>query len=264
MRTVFHEEADHTVDHQVWFALGVLLGNGIGCLLAVFCLSRMTDPRRSPRNRLFLVVVAAWALVETARDDMLFVAATAIHMSDYEVHFFLAPSMGLTVFAVLLTSCVFWLAARRPRPVWTIGGGTAVGLLLAAMSVQAAFSGRTGSAMTIDVAGTAVVAGGLAAVTATAVWLGTGATTRSAVATAVTLLAVCLTVAQYMIAHDVTTDPRITVDSDAGINPIQLAVFTAVAFGVRAIALTIMSMIDEGHRDLELDEIPANSPARRF
>jgi 4-amino-4-deoxy-L-arabinose transferase-like glycosyltransferase len=237
------------VDHQVWFVLGVLLGNAIGCLLAVFCLARMTDERRSRRNRLLLVLVAAWALVETARDDMLFVAATAMHMSDYEVHFFLAPSMLLTVFAVLFTATVFWFTAARPRPSWTIGGGFAVGLLLAAMSVQAAFSGRTGAAMSIDAADTAVLAAGLGAVTAGTVWLATGATRRSAVATAATLLAVCLTIAQYLVTKEMATDPTVTDDSDVGINPIQLAVFTAVAFGVRAVALMIMSMIDESHRE---------------
>ncbi|MFG2038435.1 hypothetical protein [Dactylosporangium sp. NPDC048998] len=254
-----HEEAEHAVDHRVWFVLGVLLGNGVGCLLAVFCLVRMTDQRRTVRNRLLLVLIGSWALVETARDDMLFVAATAIHMSDYQVHFFLAPSMALTAVAVLFTMAVFWLAAARPRPLWTVGGGTAVGLLLAATSLQAAFSGRTGSAMSIDIVNAAVIAAGLGAMTGIAVRLGTGATSRPAIATAVTLLAICLTIAQYLIAGEVTTDPSIAVDSDAGIDPIQLAVFTAVAFGVRAIVLTFMSMIDESRPEPLVDHVDARS-----
>ncbi|GAA2616003.1 hypothetical protein GCM10010399_53700 [Dactylosporangium fulvum] len=243
------------MDYQVWFVLGVLLGNGVGCLLAVFCLVRMTDQGRTVRNRLLLVLVGSWALVETARDDMLFVAATAIHMSDYQVHFLLAPSMVLTVFAVLFTTAVFWLAATRPRPLWTVGGGTAVGLLLGAMSLQAAHAGRTGSAVSIDLVNSLVIAAGLGAATGVSVWLGTGATRRSAIATAVTLLAICLTIAQYRIAGEVTTDPSITVDSDAGIDPIQLGVFTAVAFGVRAIALTVMSMIDESRPEPLVEQV---------
>ncbi|WP_238013701.1 hypothetical protein KZZ52_54875 [Dactylosporangium sp. AC04546] len=242
------------MDYQVWFVLAALLGNGVGCMLAVFCLVRMTDQRRTTRNRLLLVLVAAWVLVETARDDMLFVAATAIHMSDYQVHFFLAPSMVLTVFSVLFTAGVFWLAANRPRPLWTIGGGTAVGLLLGAMSVQAAFAGRAGSAMSIDIVSTSLIAAGLGAVTGVFVWLSTGATRRSAMATAVALLAICLTIAQYWIAAEVTTDPSIPVDSTVGIDPIQLGIVTAVAFGVRAIALTFMSMMDENHPEPLVDQ----------
>jgi hypothetical protein len=239
------KEDEPTVDHQIWFVPGVLLGNGVGCLLAVFCLVRMTDQRRTTRSRLLLVVAASWALVETARDDMLFVAATAIHMSDYQVHFFLAPSMILTVLAVAFTSGVLWLVAKHPHPVWTAGAGTAVGLLLGAMSLQAAVAGRTGSALSIDLADSLMIAAGLGVATGISVWLGTGATRRSAVATAVTLLTICLTIAQYRIANVVTTDPSILTDTDAGIDPIQLGVFTAVAFGVRAIALTVMSIIDE-------------------
>lgn len=238
------------MDQQFWFVLGVLLGNGVGCLLAVFCLVRMTDQGRPVRSRLLLVLVASWALVETARDDMLFVAATAIHMSDYQVHFFLAPSMVLTVFAVAFTAGVLWLVAKHPHPVWTAGAGTAIGLLLGVMCLQAALAGRTGSALSIDTADSVVVTAGLGVATGIAVWLGTGATRRSAVATAVTLLAICLTVAQYRIAAVVTTDPSVVVDSDAGIDPIQLGVFTAVAFGIRAIALTVMSIIDEGSPEL--------------
>ncbi|UWZ35827.1 hypothetical protein Drose_32830 [Dactylosporangium roseum] len=215
----------------------------------------MTDQRRTARNRLLLILAGSWALVETARDDMLFVAATAIHMSDYQVHFLLAPSMVLTVFAVLFTMTVFWLAATRPRPLWTIGGGTAVGLLLGAMSLQAAFAGRTGSAMSIDVADSLVIAAGLGAVTGFAVWLGTGATRRSAVVTAVTLLTICLTIAQYRIAAEMTTGPSIPVDSDAGFDPIQLGVFTSVAFGVRAITLTVMSMIDENRPEPLVEQV---------
>ncbi len=239
------QEAEHAVDYQVWFVLGVLLGNGVGCLLAVFCLVRMVDQRRTVRNRLLLVLVASWALVETARDDMLFVAATTIHMSDYQVHFFLAPSMVLTVFTVLTTGTLLWFVAKYPHPVWAAGAGTAIGLLLGVMSLQAALAGRTGSALSVDVVDSVVTTAGLGVATGIAVWLGTGATRRSAMATAVTLLAICLTIAQYRIANGVTTDPSVTVDSDMGIDPIQLGIFTAVAFGVRAIVLTVMSMIDE-------------------
>jgi hypothetical protein len=153
--------------------------------------------------------------------------------------------MVLTVFAVLFTAGVLWLAATRPQPVWTAGAGTAIGLLLGAMGLQAAVAGRTGSAMSIDIVDSLVIAAGLGVATGIAVWLGTGATRRSAIATAATLMTICLTIAQYRIAEAVTTDPSIPVDSDAGIDPIQLGVFTAVAFGVRAIALTVMSMIDE-------------------
>lgn len=240
------EEAEPAVDYQIWFVLGVLLGNGVGCLLAVFCLAQMTDQGRTVRNRLLLVFVASWALVETARDDMLFVAATAIHMNDYQVRFFLAPSMILTVFAVLFTAGVLWLVAKHPHPVWTAGAGTAVGLLLGVMSLQAALAGRTESAMSIDVVDALVITAGLGVATGISAWLGTGATRRSAIATAVTLLTICLTLAQYRIASIVTTDPSIVIDSNAGIDPIQLGVFTAVAFGVRAIALTVISIINEG------------------
>ncbi|GAA1506731.1 hypothetical protein GCM10009827_020720 [Dactylosporangium maewongense] len=242
------------MDHQILFVLGVLLGNAVGCLLAVFCLVRMTDQRRSARSRLLLVLVASWALVETARDDMLFVAATAIHMSDYQVHFFLAPSMVLTVLAVAFTAGVLWLVAKHPHPVWTAGAGTAVGLLLGVMSLQAALAGRTSSALSIDTVNALVVAAGLGVATGISVWLGTGATRRSTIATAVTLLAICLTIAQYRIASVVTTDPSIQVDSDAGIDPIQLGVFTAVAFGIRAIALTVMSIIDESSLEPSPDQ----------
>ncbi|MFF5233922.1 hypothetical protein [Dactylosporangium sp. NPDC000521] len=242
------------MDHQILYVPGVLLGNGVGCLLAVFCLVRMTDQRRTVRSRLLLVLAASWALVETARDDMLFVAATAIHMSDYQVHFFLAPSMILTVLAVAFTTSVLWLVAKHPHPVWTAGAGTAVGLLLGAMSLQAALAGRTGSALSIDITDSLVITAGLGVATGVSVWLGTGATRRSAIATAVTLLTICLTIAQYRIADVVTTDPSIPVDSDAGIDPIHLSVFTAVAFGVRAIALTVMSIIEESRPELSPEQ----------
>lgn len=239
------EEAEHAVGDQIWYVLGVLLGNGVGCLLAVYCLVRMTDQRRTARNRFLLVLMASWALVETARDDMLFVAATAIHMNDYQVHFFLAPSMALTVIAVAFTTSVLWLVAKHPHPVWTAGAGTAVGLLLGVMCLQAALAGHTGSALSIDVVDSVVVTAGLGIATGISVWLGTGATRRSAIATGITLLTVCLTIAQYRIASVVTTDSSIAVDSNIGFDPIQLGVFTAVAFGVRAIVLTVISMIDE-------------------
>ncbi|MFB9185194.1 hypothetical protein ACFFX1_44345 [Dactylosporangium sucinum] len=180
-------------------------------------------------------------------------------MSDYQVHFLLAPSMALTVVAVLVTTGVLWLVSTHPGPLWTVGRGTAIGLLLGAVSLQAAFAGRTGSAVSIELVNALVITAGLGAATGVAVWLGTGATRRSAVATAVTVLAICLTIAQYRIAAEVTTDPSITVDSSAGFDPIQLGVFTAVAFGVRAIALTVMSMIDEGRQEplveAEVDQV---------
>ncbi len=245
-RSRIRKEAEQAVDQRIWYVLGVLLGNGVGCLLAVYCLVRMTDQQRTGRSRFLLVLVASWALVETARDDMLFVAATAIHMNDYQVHFFLAPSMALTVIAVAFTASVFWLVAKHPHPVWTAGAGTAVGLLVGVMCLQAALAGRTGSALSIDVADSVVVTAGLGVATGISVWLATGATRRSAVVTAITLLTICLTIAQYRIASVVTTDPSTVVDSNIGIDPIQLGVFTAVAFGVRAITLTVISMLDEG------------------
>jgi hypothetical protein len=95
--------SSHGPDSHTRFFLGALLGNGVGCLLAVFCLVRVTDQRRTVRSRLLLVLAASWALVETARDDMLFVAATAIHMSDYQVHFFLAPSTLIPLEGLLVS-----------------------------------------------------------------------------------------------------------------------------------------------------------------
>lgn len=232
------------MESVVWF-VGALLGNGIGCLLAVFCLVRTTDQRRTARNRFVLVFIGSWALVETARDDTLLVAAASIHADDYQVRFFLAPSMVLTAVAVAFTTIVLWLVAARPRPAGRIAGGVAIGLLLAAISLQAALSGRTGSTTSIDVVTVAAAAAGLGVATGITVWLATGAAGRPATATAVALPAICLTVAEYLITGALTADSSATADSNLGLNPIHLVVFTAVAFGVRAIVLTVMSMVDD-------------------
>ena len=233
------------VVYNPWYVIGVFLANGIGCVLTVFCLVRMTDKRRSTGNRAFLVFVAAWILVETARDDMLFVAATAIHLEDSQVQFFIAPSMLLTVVAVLFTAAVLGIAARNPRPLWTAGGGAAIGLLIGAVSVQAATSGRTGAAMSIDATESAIIALGLAVVIAVTIRLATGATTRPPMASSIMLLAICLTIGQYLMVGEVMTDPTVPGDYDAGLASIPLIAFTAVAFGIRTIALTLMSLTDE-------------------
>jgi hypothetical protein len=238
------------VVYSPWYIVGVFLANGIGCVLTVFCLVRMTDKRRSVANRAFLVFVAAWIIVETARDDMLFVAATAIHLEDSQVRFFIVPSMLLTVVAVLFTAAILGAAARNPRPLWTAGGGAAIGLLIGAVNVQAATSGRTGAATSIDPVDSAVIVLVLAAVIAITIRLATGATTRPPMAGSIMLLAICLTIAQYLTVGEVLTDPSVPGDYDAGLDSIPLIAFTAVAFGIRTIALTVLSITDEG--DLEL------------
>jgi hypothetical protein len=237
------------VTYNLAYIFGVFIANGIGCVLAVFCLVRMTDERRSTGNRAFLVLAAAWGLVETARDDTLFVMVTAVHLRDDQMHFFLAPGLGLTVLAMLIAVAVLGAAAVRPGALRTVTAGVTVGLLTAAMVVQSALSGRSGYAVSIDGTGAAVVAAGLAVVTAVSVWLATGATSRWAMSIPIMVLATCMTGAMYLVAGQVTVDPRATNDDDSGVTTLQLILITSVAFGLRAIALTIISLTDEGRVD---------------
>jgi hypothetical protein len=237
------------VVYDIWFVLGVFVANAIGCVLAVFCLVRMADPRRSAGNRIFLVVAAAWGVVETARDDALFVMATAVYLRDDQVRFFLAPSMALTVVSVAVTAVAFWMAARHPRPLWTATAGVTAGLLTGAMVVQSALAGRTGHVTSVDVPAAVAIAGGLAVVTALSVWLATGATARWRVAIPIMVLAIGMTGAQYLVAGKITFDLSTMVDDEIGVNAIHLIFFTVAAFGVRTIALMFLSMTDEGRAE---------------
>ncbi|WP_432994190.1 hypothetical protein [Dactylosporangium sp. CA-233914] len=239
--------------YSFWFIVGVFLANGIGCVLTVFCLVRMTDRRRSNANRAVLVAGAAWGIIEAARDDALFVVATAVHLRDDRVRFFLAPGLVLTVVSMLIAVAVLGLAAANPTAPRKIGAGVTVGLLTAGMIVQSTLSGRTGFALSIDAPRAAAIAVGFAAVAAVSVWLATGATARWAMATPIMVLAACLTLAQYLIAGEVTTDPTAAVDDESGLGAIQLIFFSAVTLGVRAIALTVLSMTDEGRVDDDRD-----------
>ncbi|MFI5911897.1 hypothetical protein [Dactylosporangium sp. NPDC051541] len=237
---------DAPVVYNVWFILGVLVSNGIGCVLSVFCLVRMTDERRSFGNRAFLVVAAAWGIVETARDDALFVIATAVHLRDDSVVFFLAPSLALTVLSILIASAILGLAASHPQPLWTVAAGVTVGLLTGGMVVQAVLAGRSGYAVSIDVPAAIATAAGLAAVTALCVWLATGATVRWRMSVPILVLAVSMTTAQYLLAAEVNTDLTAVEDNPTGMSPLQLIFICVAAFGVRTIALTLLSITDEG------------------
>ncbi|MFB9446708.1 hypothetical protein Dvina_23580 [Dactylosporangium vinaceum] len=234
------------VVYNIWFILGVFISNGIGCVLSVFCLVRMTDARRSFANRAFLVLAAAWGIVETARDDALFVIATAIHLRDDSVVFYLAPSLALTVVSIGLACAVLGVAAANPRPVWTVTAGATVGLLTGGMAVQAVLAGRSGYAVSIDVPAAVATAAGLAAVTAAAVFLATGATARWRMTGPILVLALCMTVAQYLLAAEVNTDLSAVEDNAIGMSPLQLIFICVAAFGVRTIVLTLLSITDEG------------------
>ncbi|WP_433088382.1 hypothetical protein ACQP1P_20450 [Dactylosporangium sp. CA-052675] len=232
--------------YSPWYVLGVFLANGIGCVLTVFCLVRMTDERRSTANRVVLVVGAAWGLIETARDDALFVLATAIHLRDDQVRFFLAPGLALTVGTVLISIVVLGVAAAWPRPLWTVAAGVTVGLLTSAMIVQSMLSGRSGYVTSINAPAAVAIAAGLTAVVAAAVSLATGATQRWRTAVPIVAVALVMTVAQYLMAGQVTIDFSATVDDAAGASPLTLIFITVAAFGVRMIALLLLSLTDEG------------------
>ncbi|WP_433222022.1 hypothetical protein ACQP00_22335 [Dactylosporangium sp. CS-047395] len=237
------------VEYNVWYIIGVFIANGIGCVLAVFALVRMTDERRSTGNRAFLVVAAAWGLIETARDDALFVLATAVHLRDDGVRFFLAPGLGLTVLSMLIAIAVLGIAAARPRPLWTIIAGVTVGLLTAAMVVQSVLSARTGYAVSIDVPAAVAIAAGLAVVTSASVFLATGATARRRMSVPIMVLAVCMTAAQYLLAGEILTDLSSVVDSEIGVGAIEVIFISAATFFVRTLGLTVVSMTDEGRVD---------------
>nr|BFE57584.1 hypothetical protein GCM10020063_021100 [Dactylosporangium thailandense] len=232
--------------YSPWYVLGVFLANGTGCVLTVFCLVRMTDERRSTANRALMVVGAAWGLIETARDDALFVLATAVHLRDDQVQFFLAPGLALTVGTILISIVVLGVAAAWPRPLWTVAAGVTVGLLTSAMIVQSMLSGRSGYVTSINASAAVAIAAGLTTVIATAVYLATGATRRWRRAGPIMVVALAMTVAQYLMAGQVTVDFTATVDDAAGASPITLIFITVAAFGVRMIALTLLSITDEG------------------
>jgi hypothetical protein len=249
-----------TVVYSPWYILGVFLANGIGLVLTVFCLVRMVDVRRSTGNRAVLVVGAAWGLIETARDDALFVLVTAVHLRDDRVQFFLAPGLALTVGAMLIAIAVLGVAAARPRPLWTVCAGVTVGLLTSAMVVQSVLSARSGYVTSIDVPDVVTVAAGLTAVITVAVWLATGATERWAMATPIMVVAAVLTVAQYLMAGEVTVDLSATVDEAIGASPLALIFITVAALGVRMIALTVLSITDDDRAE---DAAEAYGGARR-
>ncbi|WP_433063347.1 hypothetical protein [Dactylosporangium sp. CS-033363] len=237
------------VEYNVWYIIGVFIANGVGCVLAVFALVRMTDERRSVGNRAFLVVAAAWGLIETARDDALFVLATAVHLRDDGVRFFLAPGLGLTVLAMLIAIAVLGIAAARPRPLWTITAGVTVGLLTGAMVVQSVLSARTGYAVSIDVPAAVAIAAGLAVVTSVSVFLATGTTVRWRMSVPIMVLAACMTAAQYLLAGQIRTDLSAIVDSEIGVGAIEVIFISAATFFVRTLGLTVVSMTDEGRVD---------------
>ena len=237
------------VVHNAGFMLGVFLANGIGCVLAVFCLVRMADKRRSTGNRALLVFAAAWAVIETARDDALFVVATAVHLRDDQVRFVLLPGFGLTVVAMLIAVAAFGVAATWPRPVWTVTAGVTVGLLTAAMIVDSCLAGHTGFAESVDAPRAAAIAVGLAAVFGAAVRLATGATERWAMASTILGLAATLTAGQYLMAGQVTVDTTTATATDTGVDSIRLLLFTTIAFGIRTILLTLMSLADDDRGD---------------
>lgn len=241
--------AEVPVVYSPWYILGVFLGNGIGCVLAVFCLVRMVDPRRSTGHRAVLVLGAAWGLIESARDGALFVLATAVHLRDDRINFYLAPGLALTVGAVLIAVAVLGVAATHPRPLWTVCAGATVGLLTSAMVVESMLSGRSGYVTAIDVPDVVAVSAGLTAVITVAVWLATGATRRWAMAGPIMVVAACLTAAQYLMAGEVTIDRSETVDEATGVSPLTLIFITVAALGVRMIALTVLSITDEDRVD---------------
>ncbi|WP_426513806.1 hypothetical protein ACPPVO_26255 [Dactylosporangium sp. McL0621] len=234
-----------TVVYSPWYVLGVFLANGIGLVLTVFCLVRMADARRSTGNRALLVFGAAWGLIETARDDALFVLATAVHLRDDRVQFYLAPGLLLTIGAMVIAVAVLGVAAAWPRTLWTICAGVTVGLLASGMVVQSVLSARSGYVTSIDVPDVVAVSAGLTAIIAVGVWLATGATERWAMAMPILVVAAVMTVAQYMMAGEVTVDLSETVDDASGAPPLTLIFITVAALGVRMIALTVLSITDE-------------------
>jgi hypothetical protein len=242
-----------------WVLVAAFFGNAVGCVLAMFCLGRITDTRRTARNRWLLVVVGAWALVETARDDALFVAATSATGST-QIRFLLLPSLALTAFAVVVGVAVLRVVAARPTTWSKVIGGGVLGLLVAGMTIEAIGTGRADLNLADEIGPIALVGTGICLVTALSVWLVVGATRRPPVATAIMVLAVSLTLAQYWLVRELLGGPAAGAGG-AGVLSVSVILFTALAFTIRMTVLSMLSVTDTSRYRQPLQRAAAEEAA---
>jgi hypothetical protein len=247
------------VGQSWWVLVAAFFGNSVGCVLAMFCLARLTDMRRSAGNRRLLLVVGSWALVETARDDALFVAATSASDST-QIRFLLLPSLGLTALALIVGVVVLRVIAARPNAWSTLTGGAVLGVLMAAMTVEAVRTGSPDRDVAMAIGPIAVIGTVICVVTALSVWSVVGATRRAPVATAIMVLAVTLTIAQFWLVREVLGRPAPSV-AGRGVLSVGVILFTALAFTIRMTVLSILSVTDTSRFRQPLQRATAHEAA---
>jgi hypothetical protein len=235
-----------TVAHNAWLILAVFLSNSIGCVLAAYCLARITNPEWSQLRRVFLAALGSWSLVESAYHNMLFVAATGLDTQGIPVRYAVAPSVVTILVLTIAAAAVLTLVSLRPRLLWIIPGGLCVGLIAAVASVQALGSIRADRIASVDLQGSVLIFAGFGVLAAVLLSFTIGATRRVLLASAIMLLGAALTVMQYLMASKALfLEPT---DSEAvpleGLLPTGAILVTVAGFVVKLAALVVVTLSD--------------------
>lgn len=234
------------VAHNGWLVATVFLSNSIGCVLAAYCLVRVSDEGRTRRRRIVLALLAGWALVETSYHDMLFIIATGLKNEGVSIRYALFPS-GLTIAVLsILAAAVISFVSSRSRHYWVVIGGVFVGLIVAAASILALGSVRSDRTATVDLTATAPIVAGFAAAAALSMAFTIGATRRLLLAAAIMFLGTCITVMQYLlVARSLFGGPSsAAVTAADGVLPIGAILVTVAGFIVRTAALVVVTLSD--------------------
>jgi len=250
---------------KMWLVLAVFLSNTIACVLAAYCLARMTDPRRSRRHRTLLVILGSWALIGGGYYDMLFVAATNLQAAGVEVRYALATPILTVLVLSGLAAVALMLVSRRPTIAWILVGGAAVGLLVGVASLRAIDSVRSGQLAPIDFGNSIPTVASFSVVVAISVALAISAFHRALLAAAIMVLGTAMTATQYVLAGQ-TLVARASGDGATaarGLLPTAAILLAVLAFVARTTALLVVSLTDPtGSGQPRAPVIPPSRTAR--
>jgi hypothetical protein len=235
-----------SVAHNPWLILAVFLSNSIGCVLAAYCLARITNPEWPRLRRILLAALASWSLVESAYHNMLFVAATGLDTQGIPIRYALGASVATILVLTIAATAVLTLVSLRPRLLWIIPGGLSVGLIAAVASVQALGSIRSDRIASVDLHSAGVIFAGFGVLAAVLLSFTIGATRRMLLASAIMLLGACLTALQYLMANEAVflepTDAEVV--PLEGLLPTGAILVTVAGFVVKVTALVVVTLSD--------------------
>jgi len=230
----------------MWLVLAVFLSNSIACVLAAFCLARMTDQRRSRRRRTLLVILGSWALVGGGYYNMLFVAVTNLQAAGIEVRYTLVLIILTVIVLSALAAGALLLVSRRPSIAWVLAGGAAVGLLVGVASLRAVNSVRSGQLAPIDFGNSVPTVASFSVVVAISVALAISAFHRALLVVAILVLGAAMTATQYVLAGQtlVARPSGAAASATDGVLPTTAILVAVLAFLVRMMALVVVSLTD--------------------